>query len=456
MKVLCGYNVNIDAVQRIDTDELVGMLAHHDATAILESMQAPPDVIDSMEDFLAGLVLCMKDGSGAEWFIHNEEVFHDLRSRFFERARIRMGGNMGIMANVLSQIGASQVVPNVVSPSRAQIALFYGGSIFVPGYGGVHAEPSSIGNVGDRDGGDEPIHFVFDFKKGDTFLFNGSQLTVPRENRFIATYDQANPELAIAEDFETYALEHIWEMDGALVSGFHMLQEQYPDGSGYGNKLGRVLEQLREWKHLNPDMMIHAELGHFSTAKIAETVFSGLSDNVDSIGMNEDELSVLADMYDCDTPGIKRMNAMDIVRAAIGCTLRSYLTKMIVHTREFIVSVCRGDQWDPAGEIEGMEFGIKCAAVFAATGKLESRDKVEQTTASLTESDAGRAQVKQVARSICGSEYGRGVAGYVDDRLVCIVPTLICDDPISTVGLGDTVSSATFLRQLEIYRGTKD
>ncbi len=452
MKVLCGYNVNIDVVQRIDTDELMEMLAHHDEVVILERMQAPPDTIDSMEDFLAGLVLCMKDGSGAEWFIHNEEVFHDLRSRFFERGRIRMGGNMGIMANVLSQIGASQVVPNVVSPSRSQMALFYGGPIFVPGYEGL--QTSSIGNVGDRTGGNETIHFVFDFKKGDTFWFNGSQFTVPRENRFIATYDQANPELAIAEDFETYALEHIGEMDGALVSGFHMLQEQYPDGSGYGNKLGRVLEQLREWKHLNPDMMIHAELGHFPTAKIAETVFSGLSGNVDSIGMNEDELSVLADIYDCDTPGIKRMNAMDIVRAAIGCTLRSDLSKIIVHTREFIVSVCRGDQWDPTGEIEGMEFGVECAAAFAATGKLESRDKVEQISASLTESAVGRAQVKQVAQFISGSEYGGGVAGYVDDRLVCIVPTLICDDPISTVGLGDTVSAATFLRQLEIYRGT--
>ncbi|MHC1576205.1 MAG: ADP-dependent glucokinase/phosphofructokinase, partial [Methanosarcinaceae archaeon] len=292
MKVLCGYNVNIDAVQRIDTDELMGMLAHHDEKAILESLQAPPGVIDSMEDLLAGLVLCMKDGSGAEWFIQNNDVFHDLRSRFFERALIRMGGNMGIMANVLSHIGASLVVPNVVNPSRTQMALFSGGSIFVPGYEGPHEGSSFIGTVGDRGGGDEPIHFVFDFKKGDTFLFNGSQFTVPRENRFIATYDRVNPELGIAEDFETYALEHIGEMDGALVSGFHMLQDKYHDGSGYCGKLDRVLEQLREWKHLNPDLLIHAELGHFSNTKIAEDVFSGLSDNVNSIGMNEDELSV--------------------------------------------------------------------------------------------------------------------------------------------------------------------
>ncbi|ABE52255.1 Hypothetical protein Mbur_1337 [Methanococcoides burtonii DSM 6242] len=47
-----------------------------------------------------------------------------------------------------------------------------------------------------------------------------------------------------------------------------------------------------------------------------------------------------------------------------------------------------------------------------------------------------------------GSEVG--LCGKYGCLNVCILPTLLCDDPISTVGLGDTVMSAAFLRWVEL------
>ncbi|RLG20804.1 hypothetical protein DRN77_07335, partial [Methanosarcinales archaeon] len=32
---------------------------------------------------------------------------------------------------------------------------------------------------------------------------------------------------------------------------------------------------------------------------------------------------------------------------------------------------------------------------------------------------------------------------------VCIVPSLWCEHPVTTVGLGDTMTAAVFLRELE-------
>ncbi|MFA7037531.1 MAG: ADP-dependent glucokinase/phosphofructokinase [Methanosarcina sp.] len=34
--------------------------------------------------------------------------------------------------------------------------------------------------------------------------------------------------------------------------------------------------------------------------------------------------------------------------------------------------------------------------------------------------------------------------------MLCILPTLLCKSPITTVGLGDTLTAGTFLRGLEL------
>jgi ADP-dependent phosphofructokinase/glucokinase len=51
---------------------------------------------------------------------------------------------------------------------------------------------------------------------------------------------------------------------------------------------------------------------------------------------------------------------------------------------------------------------------------------------------------------ISGEQLEGGVCGEYRKFSVCILPTIICGKPVSTVGLGDTVSSATFLRWLEV------
>nr|WP_243466657.1 ADP-dependent glucokinase/phosphofructokinase [Methanosarcina mazei] len=62
-------------------------------------------------------------------------------------------------------------------------------------------------------------------------------MSFPRENRFIATCDHLNFRLFTSAAFENYALDNAGEMDGALISGFHLLLDTYPDGSTYGEYL---------------------------------------------------------------------------------------------------------------------------------------------------------------------------------------------------------------------------
>ena len=62
MKILCGYNVNIDSVYRISGAEISELLESFDRAEILEKVENPPGKIHSESEFVGGLVYCMKNG----------------------------------------------------------------------------------------------------------------------------------------------------------------------------------------------------------------------------------------------------------------------------------------------------------------------------------------------------------------------------------------------------------
>lgn len=447
MNILCAYNANIDSIVHVDCEELTRMLEVHDN--IPEKMNDPTGSISSVSDFLAGLVICMRDGTGAEWLIHDSNVFEWLKETFLERSFMRMGGNMGIMSNVLSELGATKVIPNVASLTELQASFFSRKAILHP-YKGKLYNSSDLEHILHSGGSrQELIHFVFDFKKGDTFILSGKRISVPRENRFIATYDPLNFRLYMDEHFREYSLEHAEEMDGAIVSGYHMLQEELDDGD-YKTRMDESLAQLIDWKKKRADLHLHVEMGHFSSENIASYAFSTLSPVVDRIGMNEDELAILARVNDMDPKPILGMDPVSITEAAIVLCNDFGLCRMLVHTREFVLSVSCMDEDDPELIIQAMDFGVKCAAAFACSGKLSDRAELLDMAGGIRESDPGKAASIRLAKHMEEEWNCSGVCGIYNSYQVTIVPTRICDEPVSTVGLGDTISAAIFLRELEL------
>lgn len=445
MKFLCGYNMNLDAVYSITGEDIAELLGSVDPAVLFDSFQSSSGNITSVSDFLAGLVGCMQEGTGAEWFIQDVSVFRFLMDHFYERAVIRLGGNMAIMANVMSEMGAEEVVVNPVGDVGSIRPLMSGKAVVFP------EESDSDVKSTVKGAKEKIVHFVFDFKKGLSFELFGKNITVPRENRFIATYDNVNTELYISPAFEDYSREYVKVANGAMVSGFNQLRSVYPDGSGPVEKFEKAQSLMREWKELNSDLLVHAELGHFSTSELAFFIFTELSGIVDSIGMNEDEIGMLFGIHGIPEERFQEIDSSIIVEACVKCIRATGLKKMFVHTRDFIISVF-GDAVSMCHyEMQSLEFGIMCAAFFAATGKLPLRSDLEDSVSEFSLSEYGLEQVGRVQALIDGNfDSCVGACGKYGDLNVCILPTLICDDPISTVGLGDTVMAATFLRWVEL------
>ncbi|KKG11754.1 ADP-dependent glucokinase [Methanosarcina sp. 2.H.T.1A.6] len=488
MNILCGYNVNIDSVYRISGAEISELLSAFERTEILEKIENPPGKILSESDFAAGLAYCMKNGCGAEWLVFEQAVFEFLKNRYFDKSLVRMGGNAGIMANALSELGASRVVPNVAVPSKTQLSLFSEKAVYFPdvplqteeksdsGSGNNTSSPSSSSSPSSFSNQD-PIHFVFDFSEGETFSLYGTEIRAPRENRFIATCDHLNFRLFTSPAFESYALKHAGEMDGALISGFHLLLETYPDGSTYKEVLDNSFSRLKAWKAKNEKLRVHVEFGHFASGEVANAVFLKFAGTSDSIGMNEDELAMLHNLHGIPAEGILRMEAEAVGMAA--CKLASLhgLGKLFIHTREFVLAAFKpdsgssggseisdegeisgkwGDRKSPAllkaaeKNLEAMGFGLRCAGAYAASGRLEGRKFVEKEASKLQESPFGRQQVRLFLEAFGGETCGQGAFALMEGYIICILPTLLCKSPLTTVGLGDTLTAGTFLRGLEL------
>jgi len=489
MNILCGYNVNIDSVYRVSGAEISELLETFEAAEILNKIENPPGKIISESDFVAGLAYCMIKGCGAEWLVFEQSVFEFLKSRYFGKSLIRMGGNAGIMANALSQLGASRVIPNVAVPSKTQLSLFSKKAIYLPDTF-IQFEKNSGATSGKNKGvassSQEPIHFVFDFSEGETFSLYGTEVRVPRENRFIATCDHLNFRLFVNPAFEQYALQHACEIDGVLISGFHLLLENYPDGSTYKTILDNALNQLRSWKARNDKLRIHLEFGHFASKEIANSVFLKFAELSYSLGMNEDELAMLYNLHGVLGEGLLQMKAESVADAACRLASRNGLKRLLIHTREFVLTVFKPDlksnsksdseptsenfpDFLPSGEtdypespessvlqriagekLEALEFGVRCAGVYAASGRLEGRKFVEEEASKLQESTFGRKQIEAFLKAFNGKAFGQGAYAFREGYVICLLPTLLSRSPVTTVGLGDTLTAGIFLRGLEL------
>ncbi len=408
MRIICAYNVNLDAVHSINGDELSGLINRLNVTPKLKL----PEIISNMDDFLSGLLFCMKTGSGVELLIDNQEVASTIKSSFSWEDRL--GGNAGNMANALAALGAEPVL-NVPALTQ-KLAPLLDPNIKVP-VNGMLASPADA--IRDEEG---PVHFVLQFGKGEAVTFPGERIISPRENRLIATYDDLNGRIYTDPDFDAYCEEHLDEVEGCLVGGFHLVPL-----SNYRELLDRRISQIGSWKRKRPDLFIHAEMGNFQRPEVTMYLLERLS--ADSIGMNEDELATLC-RFEPGWTGI--LGAARELRSSLG------FARICVHTRDYVLSIIC-DLIEPENEIEALSYGSDVAATVVATGII-SQPKSR---------DINPAGASALGEFCCSGAKRSGRGAYLrsNDETVCLVPSQAVKHPRITVGLGDVMTASVFYRE---------
>ena len=417
MNIICAYPVNVDAVCNIRSEEISALVPSNMKIELKES-------IGSREDLLSCLLFCMQQGSGAEILIESPEVARQIEQSF--SWQFHLGGNAGIMANVLAALGAKPVLNAPALGARLAGMLHAG--VRLPVY--VAEEPGQ--EAEGPKANQEMVHFVFQFKKGDLIARGQSRIIAPSDNRFIATYDPVNTRLLSSRHFDSYCLENIREIDGVLLSGFHLapLKE-------YGEIFPRKIAQIKSWKDKNPQIFIHAEMGSFQSPEIMRHLLLLLPQiPVDSLGLNEDELATEEGLSSGSLPARwqETMQAAKRLRERLG------LFRVAVHTRDYILSVMLPGKITAAIELSALQKGVDAAAALAATGYVTGEPPQVGNLVGL------RAKEEFCRNGATAS--GRGAFLQNGEAIISLMPSLLAKEPKITVGLGDTATAAVFFREL--------
>lgn len=418
MNIICAYPVNIDAVYNVLGTEISSLMRSYHAPIIKSELK---ESIASREDLISSLLFCMQQGSGAELLIESQALAKLIESSF--PWQFRLGGNAGIMANVLAALGARPVLNAPALGPR--LAGMLHPKVGIP-VSGILKEPRLAAAEFEID--KDMVHFVFQFKRGDAVEAPEGRIIAPEDNRFIATYDPMNTRLVSSKYFDSYCLDNIQDFDGALLSGFHLApfeeyQEIFP----------ARIAQIKSWKDKDPKIFIHAEMGSFQNPEIMKSLLPRLP--VDSLGLNEDELAIAEGPFS----GWRQS-----MQAAKRLRNRLALPRVAVHTRDYIMSLMMKGLMSPEDELRALMHGTDAAAALAATGSVTSQPPEVVNPVGL-----------EAREEFCregATPFGRGA--YVDggDVIIFLMPSLLVRMPRFTVGLGDTATAAAFFEEIRALR----
>lgn len=432
MNVICGYTVNLDQVCNVQAQDLSRLLP-----AGLSSKEMEVELrgsIARMEDLISSLLFCMREGSGAEILIESPDLAGQIKEAFSWKSRL--GGNAGIMANVLAHLGAK---PNLNAPALGpSLAAMLHPGVRIP-FSGALAGPRRVAEEMLEDG-PEPVHFVFQFRRGMEMAIGRDRLTVPQDNRFIASYDPINTSLKSSRDFDSYCQENISHYAGALVSGFHLVPLKK-----YQEIFGEKMNQLRSWKKSNPNLFIHLELGSFQSPQIMSHLLNLMPEvPIDSLGMNQDELGAAAGLLNVSASMTPPGSWQESILAAERLQDKTDIFRVAIHTRDYILSVMKEGRISALDELSALQSGADAAASLAACGSIKAAPPAQFNEKGLKAAAELRRQ---------GADcLGRGGMLRSGGRIVSLAPARQVSQPLITVGLGDTATASIFFHEVGAMR----
>jgi len=429
--VLLAYNANIDAIKYLKKDDLEARVEKSGKDGVLRYSDELPEKITSVPQLLGSILWSVKRGKAAELFVES------CSTRFYMKRwgwdELRMGGQVGIMANLLGGVYGVPVVAHVPQLSRLQAELFKDGPIYVP-----KVEDEKLRLVHPRDfRGDEEscIHYIYEFPKG----FRVFDFEAPRENRFIGAADDYNTTLFIRDEFRERFNEITSKVDLAIMSGLQTLTRE-----NYREPFETVRGHLEVLNEKN--IPAHLEFAFTPDETVRKEILKLLSEFW-SVGLNEVELASIMEVMG-ERGLVEKLLAKDpvdpiaVTEAMLRLAKETGVRRIHFHTYGYYIALT-----EYRGEFvrDALLFAALAAASKAKLGDVPSINAVaEAMDVPVNE------KIKLVEEALI-KEYGvRGGIAEVENYQLTFVPTRIVAKPKSTVGIGDTISSSAFVGEFAL------
>ncbi len=407
-----GFHSVIDGLVKIDPKKIGNL-----DLAIPQKFSDLPDSIKFIDDFWKGLIFSFSNGSALQLMIDSKEVYEWIM-KTFGTGTLRLGGTSANMAKGLIPFPFEKILVYVY-PLKKEIANLFSNSknLFVVGNNGLD-HPI---NAYDGEGIDA-IHWIFEFSQGQSITVKGQTYACPRSNRFIASWNPANSKLEVRDPFRSYVIDHAKDISHFLVSGFHIMQEVYPDGETVEDRIDELLKFIQTVKDKNSEIRFHLEFASIRRDRVRRAVEEKLFSMFDSLGLNEVELSWVARDMGYDEKDILNLD-VERISQIISEIMRGDLSRVHFHTLGFYLLALKGDY-----DLESQKKALAFASLAAAQRAMDGEINLERFK-----------YVLDIPEKYDYKEWERDGIHFI------LFPTKVVPSPKITVGLGDTISSLAFV-----------
>ncbi|WP_407075675.1 ADP-dependent glucokinase/phosphofructokinase [Natronococcus wangiae] len=436
LPVFVAYNANVDAIIRVDED----LESYLDRPSESRKL-TPPSLLDSKRDLATAIMYAMAAGQGDE-IAMTDDFAATLESELDPDSQ-QMGGQTGIMTNLISSLGASPITYTYLVSDR-QLSMFQHPDevryplveddevTFVPLSEAVNAKRTKI-------------NWVFEFRIGDK-LFD---VRATDNTRFIAASRPPEFDL-VAGDLDTHINQIGETVDGALLAGYHNLTSDHvEDGYEQAHRHARdVIRRLRSGGNLE----VHIEYAVTHDDNLRESIYKWILPEANVIGTDTHELTVLYDdaglkvTEDKPTEETPFEASEILTHYKMLSALRDELGVDCIrlHAMEYHLTVM-DSYLPPEAVLRGLMFAAVNAATKAARGNITSPDDLD-TGLTYEPSKKGRDAIELLADHV-----DKAVdAGTLCTPTVVACPNRVVEDPAGTVGIGDIVSSSSFILELAV------
>lgn len=452
-----AYNSNIDAIKHLTDKELSRLIGLFNEAEIQERIETYPREIKDPLDFMARLMISMREGKAAEIPTHTSDIHEWLKEHLgFDYAR--MGGQAGIISNLLARLGINKVVAYIPWLSEEQAEYFVDSdNLLHPKVEGgkVVLKPP---REAFKPGTESKVNWIFEYSKGLEINCGGSNFQVPRDNRLIIS---SRPKwIRLDMDREIYEhLDSIFPIDGAMLSGYQMIKEQYEDGSTYKDYVSHSVKAIEKLKALNPELRIHVELTSIQNRVIRKAILTEIvAKRVHSLGLDTVEVANALNVLGHEELSYsvirkEETGITSLYQGAVQLLKDLSLERVHVHSLGFYICIlAKGHPLTLKEHRDALLFSSALAGAKALKGKIENLEDAEAglevPVSSKGIEDLENFKLYCVGKKLCTSEEFEYGYLYGPDHDAVLIPSKVVDKPKATVGIGDAISAGAFAAML--------
>jgi len=445
---LAAFNTNVDVVVHLDQAKLEPLASHPriDFSAVERLLGEEIPAVHNGNEFLAVLMQALQEGKSVHIVLRDLDMLSWLEEVFPERVE-SMGGQAGIIANQMAALGAHSLVYTSLL-SKKQASMFFP-EVDVPV---VRDGQLAIVNVQEAVRPQDQIkeNWIFEYAKDERFELGGHVIVTPRANRVILATRPAGVKMAFDPQIEELLPELGRTVDVAFLAGYHYAPTEEKELAAY---LESAMGSVRKLKAHNPKLRLHFEYVPMTAEEAEKTMLKAVAGEMHSFGINENEIKrvLRAFGYEHEREAI---DSNECSYTLYDGTLRLMeelgFSRIQLHNLGYYVVLLK-KPYDVSWEHvrQSCLYASSVNAMKAKYGGYVLQERLAEA-GEIPLSSIGFRQLEMFAEEM----RRRGVQvpqnfleeGILElaDHAVLIIPAHVVPDPVSTVGMGDTISSSAY------------